>query len=120
MDSTNINESLLCASRGGNGSPPSVLAWKTPRPEEPAGPQSTGAQRDTTERLSSSEPDQHGGAAGADSRPRGRLESGDTRGSWPAGAVAGPGWRGSEVGEQFKEGGCKPRPLDATQGPRGR
>ena len=77
-------------------------------------------ESDTTERLSSSEPDQHGGAAGADSRPRGRLESGDTRGSWPAGAVAGPGWRGSEVGEQFKEGGCKPRPLDATQGPRGR
>ena len=44
-------------------------------------------ESDTTERLSSSEPDQHGGAAGADSRPRGRLESGDTRGSWPAGAV---------------------------------
>ena len=44
-------------------------------------------ESDTTERLSSSEPDQHGGAAGADSRPRGRLESGDTRGSWPAGAA---------------------------------
>ena len=56
-------------------------------------------ESDTTERLSNYVPDQHGRAAGADSQPRDHLESGDMRGSWPAGVAAGPEWQGSDVGE---------------------